>query len=740
MLHANDELGALILEGKTTAPEFNTAFVQRSELIDALRSGTSRLVTVTAPAGYGKTSFLAEWKHTEERATGWLTFRKEDDDPAAVVRLLAHACLEFAPEAALIEQISTVDGGVLRRAAPALALALSRSEQPFVLFLDDMHVLGSDDCIDALDIILAGVPSGSQAVLASRHHPTRFARGLVKALAAQVGAEDLRIDATGAARLAEVAGVQVDRETLDSWVEQCGGWAAGIHMCALLSKSMSRLSVGEDTLLSDYLYQECMKELPEATRQFLLRSSVLQVHLPDLCDAVLERSDSARILRDLETRQLFVTSDRGRRSYRLHPLFREYLQTELHLEASSSVPGLHLRASGWFQGQGQLPAAIEHAIAAQQFDLATGLVTAAAIDAYEAGQVATLGRWLREIGDANVIANPSAVVVFAWFSILAGGDDAADKWSTLLGGLPDDAHAQGIVLPSAKAMIRAIRMKDGLESALRDAEFAISAEPIESQWRDPALQILGSTLLHAGHEDRAQNLLNEAIHTAHARGNPASIVICETEFALLAIENDDWAVAEQRTETALGTIESHGIEGYVMCAYAHAAAACVDLHRGRRIAGERYLAMAMSERSRCGRSVPLLAIPARLLMARAQLQLGDGDAARILLREIAEMLPPNGGRDALDRRVSSTEVALREHERQIGQRTQSVALTAAEQRVLPYLQTHLTRAEIAQRLYVSPNTIGTQISAIFRKFEASNRTEAVRRAFDLGLLGMAPAA
>lgn len=505
-------------------------------------------------------------------------------------------------------------------------------------------------------------------------------------------------------------------------------------MCALLSKRGPFASTG-DGVLADYLYQECMRDLPEDTRQFLLQSSILSGHIPDLCDAVLERSDSARILRDLETRQLFVTADHEHRAYRLHPLFHEYLKGALVSEQAASIPALHRRASGWFAERGQLPAAIDHAIAAGDFPTATALVTAAALPAYEAGQSATLGRWIREIGDANLLLNPSALVVITWFAVLAGTDDDARKWSTLLGRVPADAEAVGVTVSSAQAMIRAIMMEDGIEAALEDAEFAVETEPLDSPWRDPAVQILGSTLLHAGHDERATKVLIEAIHMADAHGNPATVVICETELALVAIERGAWQAAEDHVARALQAIRTGGIDGYVMAAYAHAAAACVELNAGRRATGARYLAMAMSERQRCGKAVPLLAIPTRLLLIRAQLRVGDGEAATLLLGEIQEMLPPGLRRHALDDRVDAARELVRAHTKSAQLRSRSVALTAAEQRLLPFLQTHLTRAEIAQRLYVSPNTISTQMGSIFRKLGASTRSDVVERALELELLG-----
>ncbi|MEF3403708.1 LuxR C-terminal-related transcriptional regulator [Agromyces sp. CCNWLW203] len=604
-----------------------------------------------------------------------------------------------------------------------------------MLFIDDAHVLESLDSIDALNVVLAGVPAGSQVVLASRHRPTSFARGRVAASAAHVTAEDLQIDVAGAARIAQGAGARVSPEMLGSWVEQSGGWAAGLHMCALLSRSRPLASIAGQDLLADYLYRECLRALPEDTHRFLVSTSMLRSLVPAMCDAVLERSDSARILRDLEARQLFITSDPQLRSYRLHPLFREYLQTELLLDAGSTVPELHRRASDWCQQHGLLPEAINHSIAAADFATASSLVALAALNTYTAGETTTLGRWIEQVGDANLLANPFAVVVVTWYSLLSGTDDAAQKWASLLGSMPDDApRVDGIDLSSTKAMVRAITMKRGLREALADAEFGVRAEAVESPWRDPALQVLGSTLLYTGHESRAREVLQEAMHTAEAHGNPATIVMCETELAQLAIDRDDWEAADRHVQRALDTIQAGDIDGYIMCAYAHAAAAYSALHAGRRTAGQKYLALAMSERGRCGSAVPLISIPTRLFLIYASLQVGDIEAARMLSREISEILPPRDGREALDARVAAAVLAIDEKER-LGRHVASTALTVAEQRVLPYLQTHLTLAEIGKRLYVSRNTVSSHVSSIFRKLGASNRAEAVENASAMGLLG-----
>lgn len=729
--HARNGFEEFVVAGKTSPPRFNQNFVRRTRLIETIRGSATSVVAVAAPAGYGKTSLLAEWWSVEQRATAWLTLDPVDDDPAAFMALFAMTCRQIAPEmSSLVSEL--VDEDVLARTAPALALALS-SVPPFVLFIDDLHLLTQSACFDALEIVLSGVPEGSQVVLASRQP---VARGYLGTAAVEVGVEDLALDAEGARVIAAAAGVDVAAETLREWVDRCQGWAAGMHMCALLSRAGHVPPRPSDTLLADYLYQECVKDLSPLARDFLLGTSILQSLLPELCDAVLERSDSATVLRDLEERQFFITSDEQRLTYRLHPLFREYCLGELARSSSSKIPDLHARASQWFQQRGQIPMAIEHAIAGGFLDTAAGLLVGAAIQAYEAGQLSTLNRWLSDIGDVHLMRARSTMAVMTWVAILNGPDAAAERWGTLLGYLPDSPEVvDGMNIVAAKAMVRAILMRQGPADSLQAAELGVSLEAEESPWRDPALQILGSTLLHSGDSVRGVQTLEQARRVAEAHENPATIVMCEAELALLAIERDDWNGAELHSAEATQLIDQAQINGYVMCAYAHAAAACVELHAERQDRGRLLLAQAMSERERCMHAVPLIGIPARLLLVRAELMVGDSEAAEMLLAEIDEILPPAHGREALDARIAQARLMVREQKRAGGSRSRSAALSIAEQRVLPYLQTHLSRAEIAERLFVAPTTVSSQITAIFRKLGVRGRAEAVKRATELGLLG-----
>ena len=724
--------GADLWAARAAIPPFDPAYVSRSRAIERLRDSSMGVIAVTAPAGYGKTSYLAEWVALEHRVTASIALTPDDDDPVALLDALVAATAGVAATASVEARAGSASVADRLGRAVRLARGLLSAGQPFCILIDDVHLLG-DECLDLLGIVVNGVPDGSQIVLASRDPLDGLIRGEAASSAAAIRSDDLRIDASGAARIAEQAGASVDAGVLADWVDHCGGWAAGLHMCALLSEEEPLEGIAARTLVSDYLYEECVRRLPEDVRRFLVTTSVLPMLIPDLCDAVAGRTDSADVLEYLSAHQLFVTADAAGASFQLHALFREYLLGEARRVSPIAYSEAHLRAADWWERRGGLPEAIEHRISGADLDGAAALVAVAGIAAYESGQVATLERWLDAIGERHIVANPATMVVIAWFSILAGTEEAAERWGALLESLPEDGDpVSGLSLEAARAMVRAILLKAGMERALGDAALAASLGAADSRWRDPALQILGSTLLHAGREAEAIPILGEARRLAVAHGNPATVVMCDAELALLALEDGEWGRAAEYTASALGALAEGGIEGYVMSAYVHAAAACVAMHSGDEAEGSGMLARAMSERVRCTRSVPLIAIPVRLLLARAQLRIGDLDAARMLLSEVDRMLPP-GDCDAVQRRVA----ALRgDADGREGSRpARTAALTVAEQRLLPYLQTYLTRAEIAERLFVSRNTVSSQIRSIFGKLGVSDRATAVRRAEEQGLLG-----
>ena len=314
------------------------------------------MVGVTAPAGYGKSTLLAEWAEREDRRVAWVSLARFDDDPAALLSLMASAYGRVSGRTELVADVGGLGVSVLGRAAPRLAAAFRASPDPFVLMVDDLHELQTQDCHDALSVLISGIPSGSQLVAASRSEQPHMARLRASGDALEFGASDLALDASGAAQIFAQANLDISPEMATAVTERTEGWPVGLYLAAVIAgdKHGDDLTIsGDDRYVADYLYRESLMQLPENTQRFLRRTAVLDQLSAPLADALLGESDAHAQLRRLEATSLFlIPLDRRREWFRFHALFREFLLGELRRVEPEIVPKLHLRAADWYEANG----------------------------------------------------------------------------------------------------------------------------------------------------------------------------------------------------------------------------------------------------------------------------------------------------------------------------------------------------------------------------------------------------
>lgn len=430
------QLDALLLDAKLAVPAFRPGFVSRTPLVTAGRKSDQRLVAITAPAGYGKTSLLAEWAAGEQRAVGWASLDRFDDDPVALLKTLASAFASAtSADDGLVDDMQVHSVAALSRAAPRLASALHRSARPFVLIVDDLHVLTSAACHDVLSVVVGGIPEGSQLVAASRSTQPHVARSRASGDVFEIGAADLALDAEGARQIFRHARVPATTKLLDTVTARTEGWPAGLHLAALIvreSPDAADVIVGEDRFVADYLYRESFSTLPADTQTFLRRTAVLE-HLTDELCRVVAGGAVAGGLAALESSNVFlIPIDRTRNWYRYHPLYREFLLAELRRDEPEFVPELHVRAADWYEAR-QLPAmAIDHLLQTPDSSRAVALIGAVGLTTYQAGGMVTVQRWLGALGDAVIVATPSMQILTGWLAVLSGDVVAAEKWSAML--------------------------------------------------------------------------------------------------------------------------------------------------------------------------------------------------------------------------------------------------------------------------------------------------------------------
>jgi LuxR family transcriptional regulator, maltose regulon positive regulatory protein len=734
------ELEQLLLDAKLSVPQPRRGSVSRAKLIETGRASDFRVVAVTAPAGYGKSTLLAQWARAEDRRVAWASLDRFDDDPAVLLSLLAAAYARVSPGSAdLIADMSGPGLSALGRAAPLLASVFRATPVPFVLMLDDLHELQSPACHDVLSVVISGIPRGSQLVSASRSEQPYLPRLRASGDVLEFLGSDLALDAAGAEQIFAAAHASLTPELAAAVTERTEGWPVGLYLAALIShvsNGEAPMVFGDDRYVADYLYRESLMNLPEDIQRFLRRTAVLDQLCARLCDAILEESGGQAQLRGLEATNLFlIPLDRRREWYRYHALFQEFLLGELRRVEPEIIMKLHLRAAEWYESNGLPAMAIEHLLNTTERDRCVHLVTQLALPTYQAGQISTLQRWLSVLGDSAIEQYPPLAVLAGWVTALTGQTAEAQRWAAILDAASfDQVPADGTAsFDSARAMLRVIMCPAGPEQAMADASFAVAEEPPWSQWRDQALCLCGEAHLLAGDVDQAEAWFAESSALADTMGNADSLVLSESERALLAMDSGRWADAGDRLEVALAAIDEHRMHDYALCVLTFAAAARLAVHRGDLNEADRRLTQAMRARPSCTLLMPFIAVRVRLQLAKVYWVRGDPASARQLLREIDDILQHRPALGTLVEEVSEFRRIVTSTA-QLGVAGGS-PLSPAELRLLPYLQTHLTFVEIGARLFISRNTVSTEVASVYRKLGVSSRKDAVQRATSIGLLG-----
>ncbi|PUB24498.1 LuxR family maltose regulon positive regulatory protein [Promicromonospora sp. AC04] len=742
MGRATVELDRLLLEAKLSVPRQRTATVSRAGVIGAARASGRRVVGVTAPAGYGKSTLLAEWASLEDRPVAWVSLDRLDDHPLGLLTVLASAFATVeSGRTDLIADMVGPDASVLGRAAPRLAAALRASSTPFLLVLDDLHEVRSPACHDALSVVIRGIPAGSQLVVASRAEQPHLAPLRAVGETVEITAGDLALDTAGTERVFAAADVPVSHEVAAEVTRRTEGWPVGIYLTCLIARHDTRRAgavTGDDPYVADYLQREVFRQLPEPTRRFLRRTSVLDDLSAPLCDAVLGEHLSQRQLRQLEASSLFVVPlDRRREWFRYHALFREFLLADLMAVEPELADVLRVRAADWFEENGSPARAVEHLLATPERGRCVLLVTGIVMSLFQTGRIATIERWLRALGDGAVAGYPPLAVLAGYVAVYEGRALDAERWAAVV----DDASFDGELndgsasFDSLRAMFHAMRCPDGPRQMVDDARLALDSEPEWSSWRDTALSLSGAAHLLLGDVESATRQLERALEAAVAHGNADTLVFSEAQLAHLDMDRGHWDRARERVQRALAAVEERRIDDYPTSALGFTAAARLSLHLGDRAAMRRHLARGMRARTSCTYATPTLAVRVRLHLARTSWATGDTAAVRHLLREINDVLLHRPRLGVLLDEVAELRKALDTSAHAVRPGTSISPLTPAELRLLPYLQTHLTIREIGERLYVSRNTASSEIGAIYRKLGVSSRSDAVRQAAAMGLLG-----
>ena len=717
--------------------------VAKADLIAELCESRSPFVSVVAPAGYGKTTLLAQWAGADPRAFAWFALDRQDDDAVVFLRYIAaaiHGVEPIAPE--VFDALSGPGGSTWPKRLPRLGSALAGVERRLVLVLDDLHALVNPSCFDALAALIDYVPVGSQIAVTSREEPELpLARWRAHGLVHELGVAHLRLDEREAGLLLEAAGVELDAGGLSELTERTEGWPAGLYLAALsLQAGASDLAgaagfTGGERFVSEYFRLELLSRLPPLEAGFLKYTSVLDRMCGGLCDSVLQTTRSAETLDALERRNCFVVPlDRRGEWYRYHHLFGQLLRTELERTEPDLVAALNARAMAWCIANDQPEAAVIYGHAAGETDTVAGLIDALALPVYYDGRMETLEEWLAWFSDDELVRYPALAVYGAWVRLLTGRPEDAERWLKLADGTVSTIPLSdgSATIDPWVANLRACMMQGGVEHALADSNRALDAFSPESAWIPDALMIRGVAHALLGATDRATDDLTAAVEKGLATGAFEEVYLAQAQLALLAANQGAWGEAAQHAQAAQALVDETGLGDYASSAIVHAASARIALHEARPEDTRAAITRAHRLRPMLDHGIPWVTIQVGLELTRAHLTLADAAAASTILSETERVLELRPG-------MGSLVDDARELRERVAATTGSagawaMSLTAAELRLLPYLATHLTFPEIGTRLFISRTTVKTEAVSLYRKLSASSRSQAIDRAIEVGLL------
>ena len=724
----------------TTPSTTERPAVPRVGLLDHLEATSDTPVAaIIAPPGYGKTTVLTQWAEHDPRPFGWLTIDQRHNDPAVLLRSMAVALqLVDAVAHPPLSAIGSPGPSVMETLLPQLGAALSASARPAVLVLDDVHLLQSWDCLEAVASLIDYLPPGSQFAIAGRGEPPLpFARLRAEGRVVELGAGDLAMDRQEAGSLLEGTEVEVSQVDVTELVRVTEGWPVALHFaaCSLRSGSGRQVAIaGVDRFLADYLQFTVLSSLPERLVSFLTRAAVLDQLSGPLCDAVLDRTGSADLLEALERSSLLVIPlDRRRQWYRLHPLFRKLLRARLERREPALAGELAGRAAEWYERNHLPERAIEYAMAAGDRDRAERLVVDMALPMYQAGRTAVLRRWF-DWFETSGPAGPSVqlAVLGAWLSALAGRPAAAERWA-------DAAARASSREPSPdgdnpvdgwRALLGAALCRDGVERMRSDAETALALLPAGSRWRPTAHLLLGIAYLLAGDPDAADRALADAAQLGEDDGVGAATVAL-AEQALVAISRGAWEEAETLAERARSTSRGVWLEQHLTCVLLHAVSARLAIHRGEIPSAREHLAQAERLRRQLSHVLPHFAVQAQLELARGHRALTDAAASRAVLWDVDDVLRRRPDLGVLGQQADELRTQL---DTLRGHAIGASSLTAAEIRLFQLLDSHYSFREIGGQLDLSQHTVKSQAMSIYRKLGVSSRSQAIQHGRDLGLL------
>jgi LuxR family maltose regulon positive regulatory protein len=713
-----------VLEAKLRPPALRQGVVGRPALVHRLRREPARVVSVVAPAGYGKSTLLAQWAAAETRPVAWLSLDNRDNDPAV---LLPHAVAALGLD------------GIGKTADRAAKLVAARG--PLLFVVDNADILHAPEACRLLSLLVAQTPDGSTVALAGRAVSKPAVTAVrTGALVREVETADLMLSATEALSLLEAANPELTAEETTDVIGLCEGWPAALYLASLslrdgATRPRHSSFGGNDRYLADYMRAELLSHLRPRDVRFLRRTAILDELTGPLCDSVLREEGSELALKRFARVDVVVPTADGRPRYRLHHLFRDLLMRELVEDEPHLIALLHRRAAAWYQKAGEPEPALRHATAAGDADRVASIIAAVALRASSRSQVAEIEHSIERFDESQQLDRyPGVALHGSRIHAFHGRAAEAERWLDVAERGARRRSRDAAALRPGVAIVRAALCRQGPQRMLADAGAALAGLSRRSQWYQEALLMQGTAAALLGDNAEGDRILAAAAAAAQAAGCAETQMLAASQQSLIARERGDERRADELAAEARALAAGRELEGCPSSAIGLAAAARAALGRGRLGEARELTSAALELTPLLTEALPWLAVATRVELARCLFTLRDAPTTARVVAEISALLEVRPRLGVLVDRARR----LQHEVDTFAQRDPTPAgLTPAELRLLPLLATHLTFREIATELEVSRNTVKTQAISIYRKLGVSGRSEAIAAVAALELQGTA---
>lgn len=577
-----------VIKTKINVPALRRSLVSRKRLLNLLSDGVGqehKLTFVSAPAGFGKTTLVSEWIADREIPAAWIALDESDSSPSRFLTYLVTA---------LQTLISGVGDGVLaalqssqpisaKELLTTLLNELSSTEDNFILVLDDYHAIDSNEVDELLAFLVDHMPTSMHLVITTREDPPLpLARLRARNQLTEVRVADLRFSESEAAKfLNQVMGLHLSAEEVAALDKRTEGWAAGLQLAALSMQGKTDVTAfirsfsGANQFVLDYLLEEVLQKQPKAVQKFLLQTSILNRLSGALCDALLQNENPSAqgMLEQLERANLFVIAlDDERNWYRYHHLFRDLLRQRLSQTYSKDeATEMHIRASEWFEHEGEIGESFQHAMSAGDVERAARLLEQNWLAMDENFQTGTWLGWANQLPLSVRRVRPVLLTQMGWSHMDAGNAEASESClkeaeaslKNPLEGLVIVEAEQFRTLPARIAFARAYnaQTQSRFADVVKHVETALDIIPHDDQYMQAqASSILSAAYWASGELDKSFELMSNWVDAAQQAGNIVFAVAASFGKADILITQGRLHDAIQVYQTALSLAAEHNAE------------------------------------------------------------------------------------------------------------------------------------------------------------------------------------